>query len=255
MATQTTTGTPLNIVQAPLAAAYVPENLEYFGGKTLPRLAWTHVYLGRWAASDRRQLDAAVPAAMADAGLNGVLAQYFPGQEVESAFQGAQAGPVPPARVDKPAVERIVTTLKLPGVATLLLPPGVVLVDGDVTSEHGLGGYHGSVGGSYYAVAVYSEGTNGIVAFDEPWKNVCATVYHELEEVRTDPDVEDAARTGNTKKLGWYSPRGGEIGDIPISDSGGDLSKVFREVPLANGRGTVPVQLMWSNRDSAPASS
>ena len=127
------------------------------------------------------------------------------------------------------------------------------LADGDATSEHGLGGYHGSVAGHYYAVAVYSEGTNGIVVFDEPWKNVCATVYHELEEVRTDPDVEDAARTNKTTYLGWYSPRGGEIGDIPISESGGDLSNVFREVPLANGRGTVPIQLMWSNRDDGPS--
>jgi hypothetical protein len=254
MATQTTTRRPLNVVQAPLAAAYVPENLEFFGGKTLPRLEWTHVYLGRWAAADRKHLDAAVPAAMGDARLNGVLAQYFPDETIESVFHGAQAGPVPPARVDKAAVERIVKALRLPGVATLLLPPGIVLVDGDATSEHGLGGYHGSVAGHYYAVAVYSEGTNGIVAFDEPWKNVCATLYHELQEVRTDPDVEDAARTGKSSYLGWYSPRGGEIGDIPISESGGDLSKVFREVPLARGRGTVPIQLMWSNRDSAPAS-
>jgi hypothetical protein len=253
MATQITTGRPLNIVQAPLAAAYVPENLEFFGGKTLPKLAWTHVYLGRWAAADRKHLDAALPAAMADADLNGVLQQYFPGTTIESVFQGSQAGPVPPSRVDKPAVERMVEALKLPGVATLLLPPGVVLADGDATSEHGLGGYHGSVAGHYYAVAVYSEGTNGIVVFDEPWKNVCATVYHELEEVRTDPDVEDAARTNKTTYLGWYSPRGGEIGDIPISESGGDLSNVFREVPLANGRGTVPIQLMWSNRDDGPS--
>jgi hypothetical protein len=255
MTTQTTTGRPLNVVQAPLADAYLPENLENYGGRTLPRLAWTHVYLGRWAAADRRRLDRAIPAAMADASLNHVLEQYFRGHTVESAFGGSQVGPEPPHRVDKPAVERIVAALRLPGVATLLLPAGVILADGDVTSEHGLGGYHGSVAGHYYAVAVYSKGTNGIVAFDEPWKNVCATVYHELQEVRTDPDVEDAARTGDTKYLGWYSPRGGEIGDIPIAQSGGDLSAVFKEVPLADGTGTVPVQLMWSNRDRAPASS
>ena len=30
----------------------------------------------------------------------------------------------------------------------------------------------------------------------QPWKNVCATLYHELQEVRTDPDVEDAIRAG-----------------------------------------------------------
>jgi hypothetical protein len=169
-----------------------------------------------------------------------------------------------------------------------LLPRGVVLVDGDSTegvrrraervgdgdengenlalrerdeaadSRHGLGGYHGSVHtwhGSrrdtlYYAVGVYSEGTNGIVAFDAPWKSICATFYHELCEARTDPDVEDAIRAGDDPRandyLGWYSPRGGEIGDIPMELVGDDLGILFKEVPLAAG-GTAPVQLMWSN--------
>jgi len=38
---------------------------------------------------------------------------------------------------------------------------------------------------------------NGIPVFDEPWKNVVATFYHELNEARTDADVEDAIRAGN----------------------------------------------------------
>jgi hypothetical protein len=245
---------PLNVVYAPLDAALVPgENLEFFGGRTLPHLEWTHIYLGRWSSDDRRQIDAALPAAMSDRNLNHVLAQYFPHHRVVSVYHGSEPGPVPPRRIDKAGVEKIVATLALPGIATLLLPPGVVLSDGDVTSEHGLGGYHGSVDGHYYAVAVYSEGTNGIVAFDEPWKNVCATLYHELQEARTDPDVEDAIRTGDNKYLGWYSPRGGEIGDIPITTA--PLQDVMREVPLANGSGTVPVQLMWSNRVGGPAAS
>ncbi|HEY3543959.1 MAG TPA: hypothetical protein VGK79_15590 [Gaiellaceae bacterium] len=252
METQTRTA-PLNVVRAPLADAVAGENLENYGGRTLAHLEWTHVYLGRWAAADRKHLDTAIPAAMTDARLNGVLVQYFPDAPVEAVFRGSKAGPVAPRRLDKAVVERIVKTLAVEGVATLLLPHGVVLTDGDVTSEHGLAGYHGSVGGRYYAVAVYSEGTNGIIAFDEPWKNICATVYHELQEVRTDPDVEDAIRTGDTKYLGWYSPRGGEIGDIPIASD--DLHDVMREVPLASGKGTVPVQLMWSNKDEAPAAS
>ncbi len=173
-----------------------------------------------------------------------------------------------------------------------LLPRGVVLVDGDSTgkahhadrdadeppehnpalaerneaddSRHGLGGYHGSVHarrGSktetvYYAVGVYAEGRNGIVAFDEPWKSVCATFYHELCEARTDPDVEDAIRAGDTpaadKLIGWYSDKGGEIGDIPMEEAGADLGKVMKEVPLSNRRGTVPIQLMWSNAVAGP---
>ena len=172
-----------------------------------------------------------------------------------------------------------------------MLPKGTVLVDGTSTggdakhddddhdepvgnlaarerdeaadSKHGLGGYHGSIharrgSGSdtvYYAVGVYSEGTNGIVAFDKPWKNVCATFYHELQEARTDPDVEDAIRAGNDPHandfLGWYSPRGGEIGDIPLDEAGPDLGGVMEEVPIVKG-GTAPIQLMWSNAVGGP---
>ena len=179
-------------------------------------------------------------------------------------------------------------------VINIMLPRGVVLVDGfspgfqppagqeaehqrrlaavvkiddeDADSKHGLGGYHGSVhvtsDGSdvtvYYAVGVYSEGDNGIPAFNQSWKNVVATFYHELNEARTDADVEDVNRTNNDSLLGWYSPPqgGGEIGDIPINEAGaaGNLSLVFQEINLADGSGTVPVQLMWSNKDDGPAS-
>jgi hypothetical protein len=133
--------------------------------------------------------------------------------------------------------------------------------DDAADSKHGLGGYHGSIhlaDGTevYYAVGVYSEGANGIDAFGVPWKNVVATFYHELNEARTDAAVEDVNSTGNDGLLGWYSQTGqGEIGDLPINASNGDLSLVFKEVPLASGAGTVPIQLMWSNADAGPASS
>jgi hypothetical protein len=139
-------------------------------------------------------------------------------------------------------------------------------------SLQGLGGFHSSIhipGNHditlYYAVGVYSEkladgNMNGIVAFDKPWKNVVATFYHELIEVRTDPDVEDG--DFDDSSLGWYSDGseiplgsnnhiGGEIGDIPIqiaeTFARGDLSKVFKEVPLTDGSGTVPIQQQYSN--------
>jgi hypothetical protein len=41
------------------------------------------------------------------------------------------------------------------------------------------------------------KGQYRIVVFDQPWKNVVATFYHELNEARTDADVEDAIRAGN----------------------------------------------------------
>jgi hypothetical protein len=133
-------------------------------------------------------------------------------------------------------------------------------------SKNGLGGYHGSIhlaDGSevYYAVGVYSEtaadgSSNGIDAFGVPWKNVVATFYHELNEARTDAAVEDVNATNNGNLLGWYSQTGqGEIGDLPINASGGNLALVFNEVPLTGGAGTVPIQLMWSNADAGPASS
>jgi len=142
-------------------------------------------------------------------------------------------------------------------------------------SSQGLGGFHSSIHipGNvsvtiYYAVGVYSEilpnqQMNGIVAFDKPWKNVVATYYHELNEVRTDPDVEDATNVDESR-LGWYSDgpdilgnhASGEIGDFPIDEANifaaRDLSTVFKEVSLTNGTGTVPIQLQYSNAVHGP---
>jgi hypothetical protein len=176
-------------------------------------------------------------------------------------------------------------------VFNFMLPPGTVLNDNNTSSDassdedekatgkkhrvipgdeeadslHGLGGYHGSIHvGSetiYYAVGVYSQieadGTeNGIVVFDQPWKNVVGTFYHELNEARTDPDVEDAIKAGNDPKavkfLGWTSRQGEECGDFPVFEAGSDLSLVFQEVELASGQGTVPVQFEYSNHVHGP---
>ena len=133
--------------------------------------------------------------------------------------------------------------------------------ESDDSSLQGLGGYHGSVHVSaaqtvYYAIGVYSERLsngkeNGIVAFDQPWKNIVATFYHELCEARTDADVEDAIRAGNDPKgvkfLGWMSRQGEECGDFPMSEVGLALNMIMQEVPLADGTGTVPVQFQYSN--------
>jgi hypothetical protein len=81
---------------------------------------------------------------------------------------------------------------------------------------------------------------------------VVATLYHELNEARTDPDVEDAIRTGSNANLGWVSRQGEECGDFPISEAGTDLTKVFREITVGDGSGTVPVQCLYSNRVHRP---
>lgn len=130
--------------------------------------------------------------------------------------------------------------------------------EGDSTG--GLGGFHGSISFHgqtvYYAVGVFSEvlpdGTNnGIPVFDKPWKNVVATFYHELNEARTDPDVEDANRTGQVDLVGWTSRQGEECGDFPVFEAN-PLTKVFQEVPLSNGSGKVPVQFQYSNAVHGP---
>lgn len=130
----------------------------------------------------------------------------------------------------------------------------------EADSKGGLGGYHGSVhiNGQlvYYAIGVFSEvladgSRNGIPVFDAPWKNVVATFYHELNEARTDADVEEANRTGKLNLVGWTSRKGEECGDFPVFEAN-PLSKVFQEVHLTSGSGTVPVQFQYSNAVHGP---
>jgi hypothetical protein len=265
-------------------------DLEDHHGRTIADLAFVNCYLGgssAWDDGERASIDQALDDAMTDEGLQQIVAQYYSApissRSLPSTVIEGQLG----ERFFKDDAERMVVELASNGVLgdadpentviDMMLPKGTVLVDGNSDgseeseaphakavlvdddqgdSTQGLGGYHGSVHDDgrtlYYAVGVYSEGGNGIVAFDEPWKNVVATFYHELVEARTDADVEDVIRTGDADELGWYSRRGGEIGDIPMALAGADLSLVMKEIELANGH-TVPVQLMWSNRDHGPA--
>lgn len=166
-------------------------------------------------------------------------------------------------------------------VFNFMLPPGTVLNDNpavggtqgthghearrrgvpheeEADSLNGLGGYHGSIqSGSqtiYYAIGVYSENsggqTNGIPVFDAPWKNVVATFYHELNEARTDPDVEAVINGAPSSHLGWTSRQGEECGDFPVFEAN-PLTQVFQEVALTNG-GTAPVQFQYSDYVHGP---
>lgn len=134
----------------------------------------------------------------------------------------------------------------------------VVHEEEEADSLNGLGGYHGSVQVGdqvvYYAVGVYSEqtasGPNGIPVFDASWKNVVATFYHELNEARTDPDVEQVIQGGSPSLLGWMSRQGEECGDLPVFEAS-PLTLVFQEVPVARG-GTAPVQFQYSNYVHGP---
>jgi hypothetical protein len=138
-----------------------------------------------------------------------------------------------------------------------MLPPDTVLKLNGSSSHKGLGGYHGSVhfsrGGQtrtlYYSANVYSAvrsgQRNGISFFSTPWKNVVCTLYHELMESQTDPDVGDAIRTGNHSLIGFNSRFGQEIGDQPIAAN--SLDKVFKEVMTLPGPTATPMQFMFSN--------
>jgi len=270
-------------------AAGSPLNLRYFGGRTWPAMTFVNLYAGgasAWAARDMSSVDQALGAAMSDVGLNNMLAQYFGGTAPTTTMLPSVVLPGGcPATVGKDTVEGWAAAMHTAGqlpaaplastVYCFMLPSGIILSDGPAaggdtkpsitSSEHdaadstnGLGGYHGSVhvGADtiYYAVGVYSDATNGIDAFPgASWKNIVATFYHELNEARTDPDVEDASMApAGERHLGWYSLQQGEIGDIPMNQAGADLSTIMVEVPLADGSGNVPIQLMWSDDAGAP---
>jgi len=280
-------GSPAARSYRPQAATSSELSLRYFGGRTIADLGFVNLYIGganRWRHADIARINWALLESMTDTSLNSVLLEYFNGPISARCDGSIIVQELVPDIVYRDTIEQWLSKLHNQGALAaydlastafdFLLPPGVALIDGVAgdrdakpDSANGLAGYHGSVhsldsGGAeatlYYAVAVYSQatasGTNGIVAFDEPWKNVVATLYHELQEVRTDPDVEDALRAptpeAGDRYLGWASPSGAEIGDLPLIANGGDLGQAMKEVPLANGHGTVPIQLLWSNAAS-----
>jgi hypothetical protein len=270
---------------APIAPGFAPDatlDMTKFRGKTIQALSFANVYLGAgWIASDMSNIDAALGGAMSDPALNNVMQQYFD-NPISTTFLGRKQSDAPlPATYTRDSVsatlEQLYSSGQLAGtdfpntLINLLLPPGIVLdstaaggvgeVDDKDSSLEGLGGYHGSHRAAdgtviYFAAAVYSQqtaaGNNGIPVWPDSWKNVVATLYHELNEARTDADVEEVNRGGNKDDLlGWYSPKGGEIGDIPIEEAGTDLQTVFVEVTLQSGQ-SAPVQLMWSNAAHGP---
>ncbi len=245
-----------------------------------------------WSESDRKNIDWALNGAMTDPNLNHVLMQYFNDQPVTASYRGSFIlDGYRPLRVTQANLRELVKLLhargsfsQLPLETTAInffLPRGVILEDpdsggprstptngvipseGESSSLLGLGGYHGSVHIGqetlYYSAGVYSERmangqTNGVPVFNVPWKDTCAMMYHVLQEIRTDPDVDDALVTGQEQYLGWVSGSGEEISDFPVEADGADgrLDQVFVEVPLANGSGRVPVQLCYSNAVHGP---
>jgi hypothetical protein len=250
-------------------------DLIFHGGKTVPQMEFQNVFLGgqaSWVASDIDSINTAITLAMQDRKLNNVVNQYFN----SGVNLTCDARPLlvldeaKPVELDEPDVQQLVARLLQQGkvsdsdlgttIFNLVLPPGTVLKLDQDDSLGGLGGYHGSVhfqhnGRSqtaYYSANVFSQTlpngqVNGIAAFDASWKDVVGTLYHLLNEFRTDADIGDAITTGNDGFLGWMGAQG-EIGDQPLAMAGqlGHLQGVFQEVPSSTGL-RLPVQFLYSN--------
>jgi hypothetical protein len=243
------------------------EDLIFHGGKIVPQMRFQNIYCGSgadWQASDIEKIDTAITAAMRDKRLNNVMRQYFDGTTLScDPLESLKLADAKPKLFDEPDVQAKIVTLFRSGqirdsdldaiIFNLLLPRGTVLALGDSNSLNGLGGYHGSLhvqqdgrqATLYYSANVFSDGDNGIPVFDQPWKNVVGTLYHELNEFRTDADVNDAIQTNDNDFLGWMSRTGRECGDEPIAVAK-ELDLVFQEVLVASG-GKAPVQFMYSN--------
>ena len=262
---------------APGVSASPKDDLVFRGGKTLPQLGFQNIYLGRagdFASGDVASIDDAITRVMRDEQLNNVIQQYFPGKKL--AYDVAPSVVLNENRrneMDEPDIQNkiidlfdrnlILATDHDRTVFNLVLAPDTVLKLGGSSSLNGLGGYHGSVHFSrngqtqtlYYSANVYSAirsgRRNGIPFFSKPWKNVVCTLYHELIESQTDPDVGDAIRQNDRRFIGYNSNKGQEIGDQPIAAN--SLDRVFKEVMTLPGPKATPVQFMYSNADHGAA--
>ena len=250
---------------APGVSASPQDDLIFRGGKTLPRMAFQNVYMGRpsdFAEGDVEAIDDAITRLMRDEQLQRIIQQYFPGKKLEyDIATSVRLDENRPNEMDEPDVQNkvidlfdrnlIVATDLDRTIFNLVLPPDTVLKLNNSSSRTGLGGYHGSVHFSrngqsrtlYYSANVYSAirsgRRNGIPFFSAPWKNVVCTLYHELVESQTDPDVGDAIRLNDRRFIGFNSRFGHEIGDQPIASN--SLDKVFKEVLTLPGPRPTPM--------------
>jgi hypothetical protein len=256
---------------APGVSASPQDDLVFRGGKVIPQMGFQNVYLGRssdFAPGDIESIDDAITRVMRDERLKSVIQQYFPGKTLSYdvaasvILEETRPNEMNETDVQNKVVDLLDRNLILGSdhdrtCFNLVLPPGTVLKLDGSSSLNGLGGYHGSVhffrGNQrrtlYYSANVYSaiQGgrRNGIPFFNAPWKNIVCTLYHELIEFQTDPDVSDAIRLQDSRYIGWNSNRGMEIGDQPIAAN--SLDRVFKEVLTLPGPRPTPVQLMYSN--------
>jgi len=154
---------------------------------------------------------------MQDKRFNAIMGQYFPGAQVTSMWKpSVTLHEAKPLQLDEPDVQAKVCSSqrvdlghsRLGTTASTAAPARHGLKLGCVVLTRRPRGYHGSVHTKkmaerhavllrerVFADARRSYGER-IVAFDQSWKNVVATLYHELNEFRTDADVKERHRIG-----------------------------------------------------------
>jgi len=257
---------------APGVSASPDDDLVFRGGKILPQMGFQNIYLGRaadFAPGDVEAIDDAITRLVRDQDLRSIVQQYFVGKQLTyDVAPSVILDENRPNEMDEPDIQNKIIDLfdrnLILGsdhdrtIFNLVLPPDTVLKLNGSTSRDGLGGYHGSVhfsrGGQtrtlYYSANVYSAirsgRRNGIPFFNAPWKNVVCTLWHELIESQTDPDVNDAIRQNDLRFIGFNSNGGAEIGDQPLAKN--SLDRVFKEVMTLPGPRPTPVQFIYSNR-------
>src|SRR4051812_3679295 len=234
------------------AAAQSPHTATFHGGKVLKNPVYTPIYYGQYFTTAAGKKDSARLDAFAKefgtSEANQVLHQYGTG---DGSFGGATTVNVAnPKKVTEAQIQQIVKdqlakgTVKpnAQGIYTVVLPPNTVLdAGGGVTSQRGLGGFHGSYNDAqgkkvYYAAIAYSKGNNGIDFTGNAQDNIGITESHEWREASTDPDV-------NNGTLGWYNDKeDGELDDLAMANL--PLNQVW-----ARDAAGFAVQKEWSNKD------
>jgi hypothetical protein len=264
----------------------LPNALRH-NGRTIVDMKYRMFFIGTiWDSaaplrSARQELERGLGGALTDAHLNKVFSQYFrPTTSKATAALTDAAAVLPqdwPPTVSQADIEQHVANLlaatadpRIPQetdfanfVAVFVLPPGTILQgeagEEEANSLRGLAAFHSwcNVAGPpqrtvRYAVAVWSDGQNGCAKPGwQPWQNTCAALYHELAEVRTNPDV-----GRDPPYQGWFAvippdhPMA-ELADLPIIWGGSRPYAMMQVVQLANSA-TAPIQFMWSNLKQAP---
>jgi hypothetical protein len=247
---------------------------------------WSSPYLMQQA--DR--LDTALRAALQDTALNTVFDSYLAPAQT-GPVTAAPAGERGIVSIDwqsclsRDDLHKIAQTLlnegRLPRTGlddyalALILPPGTVLLDprdAVQTSTKGLASIHGTFHltdhgapmAVHFCAAVWSDGSNGVAvpAFQDhpawlPWENTCAALYHEMAELRTNRNIDEAPESGGEPppgRLGWTVHYGGkwiEPPDLPILWAGELPQKVFCKGTVGGVDG-VPIQVMWAKDASEP---